>query len=80
MWGDSLPDGLAVEAHLVGVGAYEPADGAEEGGLAGSVGADDRVRLALLDPQVDVEQGLEVAVAGGDVVELEQAHGAMLPM
>ena len=30
--------------------------------------------------RLDVEEGLEMAVAGGDVVKFEQAHGTMLPM
>ncbi len=55
-----LSDRLAVEAHLVVVGAEQPADGAQQSGLAGAVRADDGVRLALLDAEVDVEEGLEV--------------------
>ena len=75
-----LPDRPPVEAHLVVVGAEEAADGAQQGGLAGAVRADDGVLLALLDAQRDVEERLEAAVAGGDVVELEQAHTIRLPM
>ena len=78
--GGQLPDGLPVEPHLLGIRADETADGAEKRGLARPVGPDDSMGLAFVDAQVDAEQGLEGAVAGGDVVQFEQAHGAMLPM
>ena len=77
--GSHLPDGLPVEAHLVVVGADETTNGAQQCGFAGPVGSDDSVLLTLLNAQ-DVEERLEVPVAGGDLVKLQQAQTVMLPM
>ena len=80
LWGDICPMGLPSKQHLVVLGAKHAADGAKQGRLARTVGADDGVLLTLLDLERDVEEGPEAAVPGGDVVELEQAHTIMLPM
>src|SRR6267378_2307037 len=46
-------DVLAREADAAGVGAQVSRELADEGGLAGAVGSDDRVRLALGDMEID---------------------------
>ncbi len=48
-------------------GAGRPGDGPQQRRLAGAVGADHGDRLALVDLERDVEQGLEVAVEAGQV-------------
>ena len=61
---------LAVEDHGPAAGRDAADDDVEQGRLAGAVGADDGVRLAFLDLQVDVGermQAAEVLVHVGDV-------------
>ena len=50
-------------------------DGGKHGGLAGAVGADHRDDLARLDPEVDVVQGLHLAVGDAEIVDLENGGG-----
>ena len=55
-------------------------DGAQKRGLAGAIGADDGDCLALLDRDVDVEQRLEVAIEGRQILGLQQRHDTGMPM
>ncbi len=55
-------------------------DRAQKRRLAGAVGADDGDRLALLDGDVDLEQRLEVAVEGRQVLGLQQRHDTGMPI
>ena len=56
---------LAAELEAAGVGRVEAGQHVEEGGLAGSVGADQAVDLAALDRDADVRQRLQAAEALG---------------
>ena len=62
------PDRLTVEHHHLRRSRQSAGDRAQKRGLAGAVGADDGDRLALLDGDIDVEQRLEVAVEGGEIL------------
>jgi hypothetical protein len=55
--------GLAAELEAAAVGRVQAGDHVEEGGLAGAVGADQAVDLALVDGDADVRQGLQAAEA-----------------
>jgi hypothetical protein len=52
-------------------------DGVDDGGLAGTVGADEAADLAALQRQVDAVQGLDAAVVDGHVGGLQHVirHG-----
>ena len=65
----------AVEDDLPAARPQQPADGVQRGRLAGAVGADERDDLALVDGQGDALQGVDVAVVGVEVGDLEQRHG-----
>ncbi len=77
-------DRLAAEINAPGLARQQPGDGLEIGGLAGAVGADDRHGLALIEPRVDAEQRLKVAVESDKVGGFEERHGpsryAAMPM
>ena len=76
-----LVDRLAVEQHVAGGGALQTGDGAQQRGLAASVGADEGKRHAFFDLERDLEERLEVAVEDVDVFELEDdiAHSGVPP-
>ena len=89
--GDAEPDDLvrrqvadrrAVEAApSPGAVGSSAGDRAQEGGLAGAVGADDGDGLALLDADVDAEQRLEVAVERRQALRVsQQAHDTGMPI
>ena len=73
-----VADVLAFQQHLALAGVQQAGDGAQGGGLAGAVGADEGDDLALLDREGDAHQGMDVAVVGVDVFQFEQAHGCLL--
>ena len=73
-------DRLAVEHHALGRGRQRAGNRAQKRGLAGAVGADDGDRLALLDGHIDVEQRLEVAVEGRQILRLQQRHDTGMPI
>ncbi|MCY1440435.1 hypothetical protein D9M71_567110 [compost metagenome] len=75
--GRQRADGLAAEADRLGVVADQPGQRTQEGGFAGPIGADDRQGFALFQIQVEVEQRLEVAVAGAQSLDVQHAA---LPM
>ena len=56
----------------------QPGDDVEESGLAGAVGADQAVDLALVDLDAHVRQGLQPAEALGHALHIENniGHGA----
>ncbi len=72
--GRPVGDVLAGEADATLAGGQEPEDRLEHGGLAGSVGADDRDDLPGLDPEGHAAEDLHLPVAGVDVLDLEQGH------
>ena len=66
------------------IGATSPDDRLEQRRLPGAVGADDRHGLGRVDVELEAEQRLEVAVAGVERLDLEQAsrsvaHGTASP-
>ena len=77
--GASPPIGSPVEGDLLARRAHQATQRLHEGALAGAVGADDRHHLAGLEPEVDAEQRLRVAVARAEPVRGEQRH-ASIPM
>lgn len=64
-------DGLSLEQHFTGAWRRSAADGHQRGALARAVGTDERDNLPLADGEVDVAQGLYVAVVGVDVTQLK---------
>jgi branched-chain amino acid transport system ATP-binding protein len=56
----------AAELEAAGVGRVKAGDDVEEGGLAGTVGADDRADLALLELGADVADGGQATEALGE--------------
>ena len=58
-------------ADAAAVGLRRTAEGHQQGRLAGTVGADQGDDLALADFDVDAVQGLDLAVEGGNVFELQ---------
>ncbi|MNT68547.1 hypothetical protein D3C72_2067900 [compost metagenome] len=77
-------DLLAVEDHPAGAGLVEAGDDVEHGRLAAAGVADQRDELALVDLQVDVLQGAEQALVGGEAdadagqFEVGVVHGDLL--
>jgi hypothetical protein len=68
-------DGLAGEPDAAAARAAKPADGVEERGLAGAVGADERVELPRADGQAHGVERVEPAEANAEGVHLEhRAH------
>ncbi|MNL28833.1 hypothetical protein D3C87_1504960 [compost metagenome] len=76
--GTQAVQALALEDHVALADRQHAADCLEQRRFAGAVGTDDAVDLAGLDRQVSaVEDGRAVAVAGGNVGNLEKfAHHA----
>ena len=62
---------LAGEAHLPGA-RQQAGHGAQQGGLAGAVGAEQRDDLAGADRELDVAQHDDLAVAGRQAAHLQQ--------
>ena len=56
----------AIDTYRTAVGAVEGADDLQQGGLAGTAGANDAHHLAFVDVQVDALQHLKRAEALGD--------------
>ena len=54
--------------------AMRAGDGAEQRGLAGAIGADQRDRLAGLDRERDAAHRLQLAVARLEPLDREQRH------
>ena len=67
-------DAAALPADVADLGDVHLADGVEDRGLAGAVGADDREQLAAVDAERDVVDRQHPAEAQLDVVELEQGQ------
>ena len=81
--GDDLVGGApgqrrAVEREGARAHRQHAGDHPQQRRLAGAVGADDGHRLAALHAKPDVPQRGEVAVAGGDAGELQQAHASTI--
>ena len=68
-------DPLAAQPDLALARLEQPGDRPQCRGLARAVRADEGDDLALLDVDRDAAQGVDRAVVGVDVVELEQGHG-----
>ena len=64
-------------ADLAGGGAADAGEHVQARGLAGAVGADDRVRRAGLDVERDVAQRGEAAEADGDVASAQRPCAAL---
>src|ERR1700759_2017805 len=64
-------DALAIEQHLARGQRKAAADQIEQRGLAGAVGPDDGVALALLDLEIDAANDLGLAEGLVDVAEAE---------
>src|SRR5690606_6627519 len=69
-----------LQPHLAVVGLQLARDQAQQGGLAGAVAADDAYAFAGLDRQVDPFEQQRTADAEVDALELEEGHGAILPI
>jgi hypothetical protein len=70
---------LAVEADVAGVGAVEPRDEVEDGGLAGAVRADQAGDLAALDVEREAVERDDAAEAPCQLVDLEKRDTRLLP-
>ena len=70
----AVVDPLAAELDLALAGAELAGDRPQRRRLAGPVRADERDDLALVDRERDAAQGMDRAVVGVDVVELEECH------
>ena len=64
-------DIAAVEAHAAGVGREQSRHQIEQGGLAGAVGADQRMDFAGFDRQARVRHGADAAELLGDIPDLD---------
>jgi hypothetical protein len=73
--GGQAGDVPALEQDAAGRRAMQAGDGAEEGGLAGAVGADDGDGLAGVEPQADVGQRLQLAMPDGQPGNFEDGPG-----
>ncbi len=73
--GDANETGCAVEQHPALVGRDDACHDLDQGRLAGAVLAEHRMDAAGLDHEVGVLQRAHAAVALGDAVHDEQAHG-----
>ena len=69
--GSDSVTGLPVDEHLARVGHERAGQGADEGGLAGAVVADDGDDLVGVHLQVDVDEGARGAVALGHPAQRE---------
>ena len=69
-------DPLALEAHLAATRSEQAGDRAQHRGLAASVGAHDRQRLAGLDGEAHAAQRRQVAVGDVEARQRQQAHGS----
>ncbi len=74
-------DVLAVEHDAAGAHRLHAGQGAQEGGLAGAIGADQGNQFALADFEVDALERLDPAVAAFHALDLEQhvAAGRVAP-
>ena len=75
LWAGSAVMSSTVESDAAGAGARAAEDGHHQGGLAGAVGPDQRHDLARADLDADAMQHRELAVAGGDILDLEARRG-----
>ena len=65
---------LALEDDFSGIGAVICAHDVAERGLAGTIGADQRNELALLDGQIDIVDSVRIAEVLLEMDRLEEAH------
>ncbi len=65
----------AIDADETGGGVVKAGQEADDGGLAGAGGAEQGDDLAGLDGEVDIGEDFMLAVAEGDVLELDLAEG-----
>ncbi len=70
-------DALAGEGDLAGSWADDAGDGAEGGGFAGTVGADEGDDFAFFDVEGDAFDGEDGAVAGVEVADVKEWHGRL---
>jgi len=64
----------AADDHLPGVGADQPRDDPERGGLATSARTEERHELTGLDAQVEGGDRLHCAIPLGDTPQLDVSH------
>ncbi len=69
-----LEQRLAVQQHIAATGPYQAADGEQGCALARPIGAQQRHDLALVHMQIDAVQGLHIAVADPNVLQLKHGH------
>src|SRR5690606_8029046 len=67
-------DLLAVDLHAAGHLRHDAHQGLEQRGLAHAVAAHDRDDFLLVDLQLEVVKDLALAVAGGEIADLEHAE------
>ena len=67
-------DGFTVEQDFAGGRLGETRDGAERGGLAGPVGAEQGHDLTCIDADRDAAQRLDFPVADHQIANVEQRH------
>lgn len=72
-------DLAAVKADLAGSVADQAGHRAQQRRLAGTIGADHGDGLALLQPHVDAEQRLEIAIERLEAIGFEQRHQTSIP-
>ena len=77
--GRSVGDLVAAIAHGALLDALIAGDDIEERRLAGSVGADQAVDLALVDLQVTLRQGRDAAVVLADALDLDEVRHRAAP-
>ena len=65
---------VPVEEHLARIGGEHTEGDAHRGGLAGAVGADEAVHLAVVDGKTHAVEGLDVAEALVQVLDFDSCH------
>ena len=79
LWAGIAGEWLAVEGDLAADGLEEAGEGAQGGGLAGAVGADEGDDLAGVDAEGDALDGFDLAVGDPEVLDFEQCgHSVVL--
>ena len=72
--GGEPEEALPLVDHVAFVGVVYPREAVEQGGLSGTVRADDREDLIVADGKIDPVQGLDSTKVDGKVFYFQHAH------